>query len=260
MPVLSGRDFSDSDRAGAPRVAIISKAMAMQSFPGQDPLGRRISFDHGASWIRIIGTVGNLHLFAVDQKPGEAVYLPFGQFPMGTNIMVRTSADAASVIPSVRAAVHAADPDRALASVKGLDTILDESLAAPRLTATLLGLFAALTLLVTISGISGAAALGVGERRIEIGVRLAIGARPIQVIGLIVRREMTMVCAGLIVGLIVTFALARVLRAFLFQTAPYDAATFAVMTLLLATVAACACLLPARRAAVVPLSLSLRGE
>ena len=202
----------------------------------------------------------NARFDGLDRDPGDQLYQAFAQSGFGTNLVIRTAVEPVSLMRDIRLAVHQLDPEQAIAALRTMPEIVSERLASPRLTTTLLGLFAALTLLVTVTGISGVAALAVNHRRAEMGIRLALGAQPGQLVGMIVRQEMAMVTAGLAAGLAGALALTRLLGAFLFRTRPTDVATFAGAVAVLLAVSAAACFLPARRAAAVDPTLSLRSE
>ena len=260
VPLLRGREFETADRAGAPQVAIISQNMARQRWPNHDPIGHRISLDGGQTWTTIVGVVGDVHLFGLRADAGEAVYLPFAQFPLGTNILIRTGIDSSALVPEVRSTIREIDPEAAIVSIQPLETIIAENLATPRLTATLVMLFAALTMLVTATGIGGVAGIAVSDRRIEIGIRLAIGARRIQVIGLIICQQMIMVFIGLVAGIAGAVALARFLASFVFHIPYTDLLTFLGAGLLLAAISAGACFIPAQRAAAVDPTCLLKSE
>jgi putative ABC transport system permease protein len=152
------------------------------------------------------------------------------------------------------------DPETALVSVRTMEEIVAENLAAPQLTTQLLGLLAALTLVITVTGIGGVAAVAASQRRAELGIRLALGARPRALIAMVVGQEMRMVLAGLAVGLIAALALARMLGTFLFGVPPTDPFTFAAAALLMLSAAVVACLIPAIRAARVDPFETLRSD
>jgi predicted permease len=259
IPLISGRDFTPADGPNAPLAAIINQSMARHRWPGQDPVGRRVSFDNGRNWITIVGVVGDTRFNGLDQEIGDQLYRPFAQAG-GTSVVIRSAGDPQVLMRDIRAAVRQLDPEQAIAELRPMQEIVSDNLASPRLTTTLLGLFAALTMLVTVAGISGVAALSVNQRRSEIGIRLALGARPLELVGMIVRQEMAMVLAGLVIGVAGALALTRMLTKFLFNTPPTDVTTFALAILMLAMVSAMACFLPARRAAAVDPTISLRSE
>jgi len=173
---------------------------------------------------------------------------------------VRARMDPLSLATEVRAAVHAVDPEQPIERFSTLAQARTDTLATRRLTMILLAVFAALALLITVTGIAGVIATSVSQRTREFGVRLALGAEPASLLGIVMRRGLTMVVAGLILGLAGAFALSRILTSLLFDTMPTDLLTFAIVSLVLFVAALTACFLPARRTMQVDPMVALRTE
>jgi putative ABC transport system permease protein len=179
---------------------------------------------------------------------------------MGGTILVRTAADAATMIRPVQEAIRHVDPEQPIDRIKTLEQVRANSLASPKLTMMLVGLFAALALVITAIGIAGVVSFSVSQRVTEIGVRMALGAGPTSVMGLVLRQGMTPVVVGLALGLAGALALTRVMERLLFGIHGTDAVTFAAVPLLLAGVAIAACVAPSRRAASIDPIVALRAN
>jgi predicted permease len=265
VPLLHGRDFQDTDREGAPIVAIVNQTLAQRRWPNNDPVGQRIRIPrlfgiNPDGWITVVGVAGDVRSTRLDREPTDQVFLPFEQASAGVDVVIRTGADLAQSIQNARRIVAEVDPETALVSVRTMEEIVADYLAAPQLTTQLLGLLAALTLVITVTGIGGVAAVAASQRRAELGIRLALGARPRALIAMVVGQEMRMVLAGLAVGLIAALALARMLGTFLFGVGPTDPFTFAAAAVLMLSAAVVACLIPAIRAAGVDPFETLRSD
>jgi putative ABC transport system permease protein len=174
--------------------------------------------------------------------------------------VIRTAGDPLAAVPHVRAAVRALDPNMPIADIRTLDGVTDDSLARPRFTTFLLGLFAALALTLATIGIYGVISLLVTRRRQEIGIRMALGAAPIAIVRMILRRGAALAATGIAVGLIGAALLSRVVASMLYSVTPFDPLTFATIPLVLLIVALVATLIPAGRAATVDPVMALRDE
>jgi putative ABC transport system permease protein len=261
-----GRAFTDRDDQNAPPVAIVSESFAKQFFPGEDPIGKRItvngSVDPGKPPVReIVGVVADMHLISLRLAPKPQVYLPHQQFGIQTmSMFVRTQADPQSLMPALRRAVSEIDKDVPVFRPRTLVDYFSGSIAQPRLNAMLVGLFALIALLLAAAGIFGVMSYSVTQRTQEIGIRLALGAQRYDVLRLVILQGMRFVGAGLLLGLIGIFACTRLLRSLLFGVAATDLPTMFAVTLILTVVALIACLLPARRATLVDPIEALRAE
>ncbi len=260
IPLLRGRGFSDSDHEGAPLVGVVNQTMAGRVWPSEDAIGRRISIDQGQTWIQIVGVVGDVRQYGLDRRPTSQVYVALPQYPqLSGNILLRTAADPMAMSRLVRDAVHGLDPDQAVDRFRTLEQVRANALASPRLTSILLALFASLALVITSAGIAGVVAFSVGERTQEFGIRLALGADPRQVIAMVLRQAMVPVALGLALGLGSAHMLAGVMSRLLFEVHATDPPTFLAMSLVLASVAASASFLPARRITSVDPMIALRS-
>jgi putative ABC transport system permease protein len=261
IPVLGGRDFDRRDRPESSKVALFAKSLAQRLSPNADPVGRRFSWDDGQTWTQIIGVVGDVHEHGLDQPPTEFIYLPFAQYPQNIPaIMVRTQGDPMVIARTVVGRVYEVDPNQPAGHIQSLEQYRADSIAAPRLIANLLGLFALLALAIAAAGIGGVMALAVSQRTHEIGVRMAIGARPAEIVRMILGQGMALALIGLVIGLASAYALTSAVKSLLFQVAPNDPVTFFSVAAVLAFAALAACYIPARRAAQVDPLRALRAE
>jgi putative ABC transport system permease protein len=258
--LVRGRTFTEADNDKAVQVAVINQATARHRWGDDDPLGRKISLDQGQTWLTIVGIVGDVRQYGLDRDPADEVYVPLAQASFGGNLLVRTSADPMSMVKLMREAVYSIDPDTAIDRVQTLEQVRSDAVASPRLTAILLSMFAGLALIITAAGIAGVMALSVNQRTHELGVRLALGASPGKVLRMVMRQGMTFVLIGLSVGLIGALLLGRLMSALLFAVAPTDPLTFIAVGLVLMSVAAGACFIPARRVTGIDPMLALRSE
>lgn len=266
IPVMRGRLFNDMDTEESMRVAVINQAMT-KHWDGTDPIGSQIRSvgppnAPPAPWVTVVGVVGDVKQFGLTQDTVAQVYLPLTQSPFGIagQILVRTAGAPAAFGNVLRNTVHAVDPNQPVENVQTLEDLRSEALAAPRLTATLLGVFAALALLVTLAGIGGVIATSVQQRTKEFGLRMALGARRDSVLIMVVRQGLTLVLIGLAIGVLGALAAGRVLSSYLYQTAPRDPLIFAGVAVVFVLAGIVACLIPARRATTVDPLIALRAE
>jgi len=260
LPLLKGRLFTEADDAQARQVAVINQTLARHRWGDEDPLGKRISFDEGKNWVTIIGVVGDVRQYGLNQEPTDELYRPVRQTSGANNLLVRTAVAPAVMIQQLRQAIYSVDPENAIDRVQTLENVRYESIASPRLTTALLGLFAALALLITAAGIAGVMALTVSQRTHEIGIRMALGASAGGALRLVLRQGLTLVLIGLGLGVAGAFALTRLMSTLLFAVEPTDPLTWLIVALALAAVAALACFVPARRATLIDPLTALRSE
>lgn len=258
LALLSGRHLRDSDTAQAAPVVLINQTARQLFFPKQDPIGQQL-----AIWgIRrtIVGVVANEKIHGLEKTAPPAAYVAFNQVPVAGTLLVRVDGDPTAVAPGIRAIFRDIDPALAVFGVEPLRQTVAESLGERRFTMLLLGSFAALTLLLAALGVYGVLSYGVAQRTNEIGVRIALGAQPANVLRLVIGQGLTLVVAGLAVGIAGAFALTRLLSTLLFGITPTDPLTFAAAPLVLVLTALAASYLPARRAAKVDPVVALRTE
>ena len=260
VPLMKGRAFSDLDHVEAPNVAIINETMA-KHWGDQDPIGTHVSFDNGESWGTIVGIVSDIKTFGLDKEPAPQLYRPLAQSGgIGGRVMVRINGDPQAAVTTIQNVVRSLDPDIPIENVRTLDDIREQYLAAPKLTAMLLTVFAGLALLVTLTGIAGVIAQSVSQRTQEFGLRMALGASRDSVLTMVVGQGVLLVAIGLVIGVAGAFAAGRVLNAYLYQTAPRDPMIYAVVATLFILSGVIACLIPARRATTVDPLIALRAE
>jgi putative ABC transport system permease protein len=261
VPLVAGRTFTEADGADTQRVVVVNEAM-MRYWDKGDPIGSRISLDAGRTWSTVVGIVGDVKQFGLDQPAVAQVYTPLRQTAqqIGGLVLVRTTGQPASAAALIRDAAWAIDPNMPVQNVRTLDEIRARYLATPKLTALLLSVFAALALLVTMAGITGVIATSVSQRTQEFGVRMALGASRRAVLQMVVGQGLTLVGIGLAVGVAGSLAATRVLSTYLFDTKPTDPATFLAVGAAFVVAGAVACLGPAWRATKVDPMLALRAE
>jgi putative ABC transport system permease protein len=260
IPLVTGRFFTASDGPDSPDVAIVNQTLARRYWGQETGVGHRISADSGKTWISIVGVVGDVRHYGLDSEPSDEVYLPFAQAPFreGT-FLVRTTADPGAMARRIGEEVLAIDPGQPLANVQTLEEVRSEALASPRLTTTLLLLFALLALCITAAGLGGVVAFSVSQRTQEIGVRMALGAGRGEVLGMVLREGLLLVSVGLALGIAAAIALTRLISGLLFHVEATDPLTFVGTALVLVLIAAVACLAPARRASAVDPMVALRA-
>jgi predicted permease len=260
QPLLQGRTFTEHDNADAVKVGILNQALAHHRWPSENPIGKRITFDAGKNWITIVGVVGDAREYGLDRQPVDEAYLPVDQFGFVGGLVVRTSADPVSMIPLIRKTLHDVDPQLAVDQVETIERLERESVASPRVTAILLGIFAGLALVISASGIAGIMALSVSQRTPELGIRMALGQPRNSLVRMVVRQGLVVSLAGTALGLLGAVVLGRLLSSLLYATSPTDAITFAAVSLLFVAVVALACFIPARRVTRIDPFTALRQE
>jgi predicted permease len=260
IPLLSGRAFTEHDRADSTAVAVINRSLAEQFWKDADPLGQRVSLDNGQNWVTLVGVVGDIREQSLAEGPVSTIYLPQAQSNWAGTLVVRTPFDPMGIAGEVKGAVHAIDPEQPIDRIETIEASRYASLAAPRLTTLLLGIFAALALVIAATGVSGVIAYAVSQRTQEIGIRMALGARRAQVLAMVLRQGLTVVAFGLALGLAGSVAAGRFLKEFLFETSALDPVTFLAALLVLVGAALIASFLPARRAASIDPTKALRSE
>ena len=260
IPLIQGRLFAPTDNADAPSVRVISQALAQRRFPGESPIGRRVSGDGGLSWVTIIGVVGSTKEFGLNEDSVEEIYAPMEQVPIVADLLVRTAADPMTLASQVRNAVRKFDSETGITNVETLEDARTDMLSSPRVMTDLLGIFAGLALVIAASGIGGILALSVSQRMREIGVRLALGAQPSHVRNMVIRQGMLLVLGGLGFGVVVALAMTGLLKAFLFKVSPTDPWIAGGVCLLLALTALVASYIPALRATRIDPLVALRHE
>ncbi len=260
QPMIAGRDFTDHDDAKAVQVAIVNQTMVRHRWPAEDPVGKRISFDQGKTWVQIVGVVGDAKEYGLERAVHDEVYAPAAQNGFANNLVVRTAGDPMSVAAAIRAALHSVDPQLAIDRMNTIERFEHESMASPRVTAILLGLFAGLAVIISACGIAAVMALSVSQRTNELGIRMALGASRESIVYMVVRHGLALAIAGTAVGFAGAIALTRLLSSLLYDTSPTDVETFAAVSLLFLTIAAIASFVPARQVTSIDPLAALRQE
>jgi putative ABC transport system permease protein len=264
IPLLHGRLFSEGDSSTTPPVTIISEALARSYFPNENPLGKRLvfGFPPGPPIAReIIGVVADIHETQLGQKPGPMMYVPFAQAPFwGGELVVKSTLPAAAIVASVRQVVRGIDKNLPVTDIASMPDVIQASTSQPRFRTWLLGLFGVVALLLAAAGVFGVVSYSVASRRREFGVRAALGASPGLIGRMVLGEGLSLTAAGLLAGLIASFALVRFLRSELYGVGAYDPLTFLVSAAVLLSVALLACFIPAWRAMRADPMITLRCE
>jgi predicted permease len=264
LPLLRGRNFTDADDASSFPVGLVSESLAKRYWPGADPLGKRFSLGRpvpGAAWVIVAGVVGDTKQYGLDAETRLEVYLPIAQAVRSDAVFaVRSAARPDTLLAPVTAAIQQLDPDLPVHDPITMENAEAQSFGTRRLTMTLLGIFAALALILSAVGIYGVISTLVEQRTHEIGLRMALGARQGSVLRLVVGQGLRLALVGAALGIAAAVAFSRLLESLLFQVSARDPMIFLGVTGLLLLVAAAACYLPARRAARVDPMVALRYE
>jgi len=258
IPFLRGRNFTPQEVREGASVLVISQSLAQQTFPNEEPLGKRLIMSFGNRPFEIVGIVGDVRHGSLEAPPLPAMYMP--ALEAGENVVIRARGDSAGIAALVRRELAGIDPNQPVARVRTMDEWLSRAVAGPRYRTALFVLFAGLALALSAVGIYGVMSYSVGQRTREIGVRMALGARRLSVLGLVLRQGMGLVLIGVVIGLGGAFALTRIIGSLLFNVGTRDPATFTGVALVLAAVAFIACYVPARRATKVDPMVALRCE
>jgi putative ABC transport system permease protein len=267
IPLRAGREFTPLDREGQPLVAILNEEIVREFFPHEDPIGVRIWWagDVGPPrWMTVIGVVGDVKHSGLNQPADPAVYEPFSQsderWRRFMTLVIRARDASPGLVAEVKEQIWSLDSQIPVSDVHAMDELIAVSLAQQRFNMLLLGLFAALALILAAVGIYGAMAYAVNQRTHEIGIRTALGAQRRDVLRLVMRDGAKIAFFGIASGIAGALALTRLMASLLFEVKPTDPATFAGVALLLALVALAACYIPARRAMRVDPMVALRYE
>jgi len=261
IPLVRGRDLDARDSRNGPPVALVSESLARR-FWLDDPLGKRLKLGGtDGPWRTVVGVVGDVRHHGLDTRPRLQAYVPHAQTEhSGMTLVLRSAAPPAEVARALRDAVTASDPDVPVSSLRSGADLVEAAVAERRFASRLLGLFALAAVGLVAVGLVGALAQIVSTRTREIGVRLVLGARRSQVLALLLRHGLLPALAGLGLGLAAAPFAARALAPILFEVSPFDPTTLAAAALAIASTAALACVVPARRAARVDPAVVLRGE
>jgi putative ABC transport system permease protein len=265
IPLVNGRLIERSDDEKAPRVLVVNQEFVKRFLPNGDAIGKRIRLGKLTSdfpWATIVGIVGDVRGFALDEPPQPTMYWPVAQIRATPSlaIVVRTQSDPDALASPVREAIAQIDPAQPIYDMQSLDQLVAKSLGQRRFTLTLMVLFGVIALVLSAIGIYGVMAFAVTQRTQEIGIRMALGASAVDVLKMVVGSGMLLAVIGVAVGLIGAFAVTRLMASLLFGVSPTDLMTFGLVTAGLLMVALLACYIPARRATKVDPLIALRYE
>ncbi|HSC25876.1 MAG TPA: ABC transporter permease [Vicinamibacterales bacterium] len=264
IPLRDGRTFSREDTLEAPRAIIIGEAMARRLWKGDSPIGERIRWDSDVPWHTVVGVVGDVYQFRHDQPRDQfALYYPNSQsrgIPGQQTILIRATGDPAAIAPVVRSLIREVDPDQPLSRIETVDEAYREFFATPRFYAFLMTAFALVGLAISAVGLYGVLAYAIAQRTREFGIRMALGAQRADVLRLVLGSGAAIIAAGVTLGAAGSLILSRALESLLVDVQRTDIATYALVSLLLATIALIACWVPARRATLVDPVTALRLE
>ena len=263
IPLLRGRNFNDAECSEPKHVIIISDLFARKYFPNENPIGKQIDvemFDNPHP-TEIIGIVGDVRYDSLTDQAEPTVYYPIPELTYEfITLAIRTSGNPASITSSVRAVLREMDADQPMSDVRTMEQVMGETLSRARFNTFLLGLFAAMAMLLAAVGIFGVMNYSVTLRTREIGIKVALGARPSQVLLFVMRQGLTLTLIGIGLGVTGSLALTRVMSGLLFGVKATDPMTFVGIVVLVTFISAIACYLPARRAMKVDPLVALRYE
>ncbi len=266
--IVAGRGFAATDADGAP-VAVVNEALAQRFYPGQDPLGRRIrpSFGNDTPWFTIVGIAEDVKQGGLEAEVGTELYLNYEQGPRHVgfvpgqmNVVLRSSRSLSALAPAIRRAVAARNPGLPIVQLRTMEDVFGASVTRQRFLSQLLGLFAAVALVLAAVGTYGILSYLVTERQREIGIRMALGAGRGQVVRLVLAQGLTMAVIGIVVGIAGAFALSRLITSLLYGVSPADPLTFVTVAGVITVVALAACVVPTRRATRVDPLTAIRAE
>jgi len=265
LRVIEGRIIEPADRANTPAVCVIDETFARTYWPGESAIGKRVKFgslnDPEPPWMQVVGVVGHVKNYGVDQPSRVEIYLPYYQRPAsGPTIVLETAGDPASLTAGVREAVKSLDPALPIFAVRTLNEVVASQMAPRRLAVLLISVFSVVALLLAAIGVYGVMSYAVTLRTQEIGIRMALGAGREDIARMVLRFGVRMSFIGVAVGLFAAFGLGQMMAGLLFQTSASDPPTFSIVPILLMGVALIACYVPARRATRVDPLVALRTE
>jgi len=249
IPVVAGRPFTTADDANAPKVIAVNGVFAAKIFPGENPIGKRVSAGNatGGDTATIVAVVGNVRHDSLNVPAGAELYVPYAQNPVGaTGVVIRTTGEPAAMAGVLRDQVQAVDPAAPITDVRAMDEVYARSMQRPRMVLVLMGVFASIALLLSAIGVYGVVAYGVRQRLREIGIRVALGADHWSIRRLVVGQGLGYAILGVTVGLPIALALTRFMRGLVFGIATSDALSFVVVPVVLLLIAGIASMLPTR--------------
>jgi predicted permease len=263
IPLLHGREFSGRDEYNATFVAIISEALARETFPNEDPLGKRIQCGlDSPNWMTIVGVVGDVRQDSPASAPAPELYMPLKQHPYHSNelqVVMRTAIEPGSLAGAVRQKVRALNPEIAI-KFTTLDAMVADSIARPRFQMFLISAFAGLALLLVMAGVYGVMSYVTTQRTSEFGLRMAMGAAPGDLVALVLKRAVQLAAVGVAVGIVLSLAAGRAMASMLFGLKPADTITYLAVLCAVTPVILLAPAVPALRASHIDPLTTLREE
>jgi putative ABC transport system permease protein len=274
IPLLNGRELRSTDSAHSPLVGVINRTLAQKYWPEENPIGKTIIASHcserttpkgshvecNPQALTIVGIVGDVP-FGLDTPPLSELFIPYTQWPADEMALVlRTASEPPSLIPAVKKEIWRVDPDQPVADIRTMDQLVSTEASGRRFVLQLIGVFAAIALVLAAVGIYGVISYATRQRTHEIGIRMALGARKEQILWLVAGQSAKWLLMGITAGIASALALTRLLAAYLYAVRPTDPLTFGVVSLLLLAVALLAFYIPARRATKVDPIVALRYE
>ncbi|PYK29470.1 MAG: hypothetical protein DME57_10205, partial [Verrucomicrobia bacterium] len=265
IPLRSGRFLNEHDVAGQPDAIVVSETLVKKYFPGQDPVGKRLTFGDpqakDVQWYTVVGVVGDVRGISLNEEPYGQLYTSYRQTPRrALTLIVQTAGEPTAMLGTIREKIWSLDRQQPLYNVRTAEQVLEKSIARPRFNMLLITILAAVALVLAAVGIYGVISYSVTQRTHEIAVRMALGASAGDVLKLVVGQGMLLAGSGLVLGLIAAFAATRIMTSLLFGVTAADPTTYFGLALLLGLIALLACYIPARRATKVNPVNALRAE
>lgn len=260
IPILRGRNLSATDnQVDAPKVMVVSQATADRFFKeGENPLGHHILFK--GNGYEIVGVARDIRRYSLDSKPNMQVYLPLAHFPFRTHYIVRTELPPLSLVPQIRALINSVNPEQPIYEIETLDDMTERTLNFRNIMLTLLSLFAGAAMLLACVGVYGVMAYTVNQRTREMGIRIALGATARDVVHIVLKDGLRLIAFGLVLGTIGSLFATSLLQSQLYDVGRFDPLTYVIVAVILLSVSALACWLPARRASRIDPMEALRAE
>jgi putative ABC transport system permease protein len=265
VALIKGREFLETDDDNAAKVLIINQAMAKMYWPGEDAVGKRMAYFAGPGenpeWREIVGVVGDVHHFGLNLPVKPEVYVPYKQEPRAfMSLVVRTESDPLAMVSAIRSDVRDMDKNQAVYDIKPMGAVVGDSIQTQRFSAILLGSFAGFALFLATIGLYGVLSYLVSQRTRELGIRIALGAQKSNIFSLILRKGMLLLLIGVCLGLVGSFAWARLLSSLIYGVSATDPAIFALVTTILVAVSVVACVIPAARAISIDPVVALKYD
>jgi putative ABC transport system permease protein len=262
IPVVRGRNFSDTDRVDSTPVMLVSSAFAAKYFPGEDAIGQHVRAGNGKdTWNEIVGIVGDVRQYGLDQDVSAQMYVPYTQNPFGSmRLIARVVGDPASYTKAITESVREIDADQPMGQISTLEEVIAGSLASQRFSALLVLAFAASALVLAAVGLYGTVAYTVSQATQEIGIRKALGAQARDLLRQVLMGGVRLAAMGLGIGVVMALLMGRAIGSFLFGVESYDPTVLFTVAILLLAVATVATLVPAWRASRIDPMVALRHE